>query len=113
MSSSQPSRVEYINGLLKYEYSDLSKPELVRRLQLVPLPEIDRTIYYELKEVPFEDSPDDSAGGYKAVTWEWGTGAKTETLRIYEHERAYAFPVSEHLYECLLALRLQNKARYL
>ena len=51
--------------------------------------------------------------GYEALSWTWGAGDKDQSLRILDNkdDTVSHFPVRDHLYQALLALRHHDKPR--
>jgi len=50
---------------------------------------------------------------YEAVSWCWGKEPYSETLRVHEGDKVFAFPISPNLRSALWALRKPNEVRQL
>ena len=108
MGTQRRGRAVDLDVLKHFRYKPLSQPHFLRILKVRPARIAQETIDCELLEV--EALKDGRI--YDALSYCWGTDPEEQSIRIHTEDEVYAFPVKEHLYEALLALRFEDKARY-
>lgn len=130
-----------LRRLSPYKHEPLPGSEYVRILEIIPeRPEYDsinckiriirlqdaRILGSYLRPTSMSSSPEKSSSarklvrsassikGYEALSWTWGAGPKDRAMRVLdENNNASLFMIQDHLFQALLALRYDNRPRYL
>jgi hypothetical protein len=96
----------------EYQYTDILQKNEIRVSHLQPGEPNDTIVIEISKEVLNDDTPP-----YHALSWEWGEGSHTKSIRAKDKDSTVAeirtMNIRSNLYVALKHLRLQDKVRRL